>query len=356
MSCTRRIPSLDGLRGVAAIAVMFFHFNIFFLPQARLYDLVPSVGRAYLAVDLFFLLSGFVMAHVYGRLLASNLRAHWLDFARARFARIYPTFVVTTLTMVILVGIFHTPLMFISFSNRSLALQPFLLQQWARGLSWDYPSWSISTEAVAYVSFVFSAGLLLTGKRPRLMAACCFSIVAALSIARDGSLNCFVGVLALVRTLAEFSLGALLYRAHSDRSRFPTKWAAIITVVAAGLAKVTHLDFLAVAAFGCLIYYSSTATDAFAKLLNSPPFVALGNWSYSIYLWHAPTHYAVMVAFAAAGYPVSDLGLSNSRLVLFATVSVVVSLSAFSYHYVEIPLRRQTLLWFATRQRKSHIA
>jgi peptidoglycan/LPS O-acetylase OafA/YrhL len=351
MSCARRIPGLDGLRGVAAIAVVLFHFNIFFLPQARLYDLVPSVGRAYLAVDLFFLLSGFVMAHVYGRLLTSNLRAHWLDFARARFARIYPMFVVTTLTMVILVCISHTPLMFISFSSHSLALQPFLLQQWARGLSWNYPSWSISTEAAAYVSFVFSAGLLLTGKRPRLMAACCFSIVAALSIATDGSLNCFVGFLALVRTLAEFSLGVLLYRAH-NRSRFPIKWAAITSVFAVGLAKVTHLDFFAVAAFGCLIYYSSTATDAFAKLLNSPPFVALGNWSYSIYLWHAPTHYAVMVAFAAAGYPVSNLGLSSSRLLIFATVSVVVSLSAFSYHYVEIPLRRRMLLWFAIN---SHI-
>jgi len=67
MTKARRVPSLDGLRGLAAIAVMEFHFSIFFLPQARLSDIFPYLGRAYLAVDLFFLISGFVMAHVYGR-------------------------------------------------------------------------------------------------------------------------------------------------------------------------------------------------------------------------------------------------------------------------------------------------
>src|ERR1700676_1256947 len=106
MSYARRVPSLDGLRGIAAIAVMLFHFNIFFLPQARL----PFVGRAYLAVDLFFMLSGFVMAHVYGRLLASSWRVHALLFARARFARLYPLFAVTTLGMLVIFALSHRPL------------------------------------------------------------------------------------------------------------------------------------------------------------------------------------------------------------------------------------------------------
>jgi len=129
----RRIPSLDGLRGIAAIAVMAFHFNIFFLPQARL----PFVGRGYLAVDLFFLLSGFVMAHVYGLTLAYNWRAHWQEFALARFARIYPLFALTLLAMMI-VHVSDPRLRMVSFSRRSLALQPLLLQQWS-GLSWELP-------------------------------------------------------------------------------------------------------------------------------------------------------------------------------------------------------------------------
>jgi len=228
MSHANRIRSLDGLRGVAAIAVMLFHFNVFFLPQARLSGILPLLNRGYLAVDLFFLLSGFVMTHVYGRSLASNWRAHWAPFALARFARIYPAFALTTLAMLALVAIAKMPLASISFSGRSLALQPFLLQQWHSGLSWNYPSWSISTEAEAYVFFVFSAGLLVTGRCPLLVAACCAAVLATMCIANGGSLNFFEGFPALFRALSDFSLGALLYRAHSGDARFLRKWAAVL--------------------------------------------------------------------------------------------------------------------------------
>jgi peptidoglycan/LPS O-acetylase OafA/YrhL len=339
MNNAARIPCLDGLRGIAAIAVMLFHFNIFFLPQARLSDIVPFLGHAYLAVDLFFLLSGFVMAHVYGRVLASNWRANWLQFAIARFARIYPLLALTTLAMIIVVAISHAPLNWVSLSGRSLVLQPLLLQQWCGGLNWNYPSWSISTEAEAYIFFIFAAGLLLTGKYPRVIAACCVFILAALSIGNGGSLNYFHGVPALLRTLAGFSLGVLLHRAHADDIRQRRSWAAILAVLFTGLAAITRMDFLIVSAFGCLIFYVVKATDAFGALLNSGPSVALGNWSYSIYLWHAPTHFAIMAAFAASRHPVSDLGLANARLLVLATTAIVVGLAALHYQYVETPLR-----------------
>lgn len=341
MSYARRIPSLDGLRGIAAIAVTLFHFSIFFLPQAHLSDMLPFLGRAYLAVDLFFILSGFVIAHVYGRLLASNWRAHWMQFAIARFARIYPLFALTTLAMVITVVLSGTPLKFVSFSDGSLVLQPVLLQQWyGGGLSWNYPSWSISTEAEAYVFFVFSAGLLVTGKHPQLMAACCVAILAALSIAHGGSLNFVQGVPALVRTLSEFSIGALIYRAHSGGAALLIKRAGILTILFMGLATITRQDFFTVGAFGCLVFYGVNTTGVASRLLNSRPAVALGNWSYSIYLSHAPTHYAVMVAFAASGHPINDLSSANARLLVLAAALGVVAIAAVSYEYFETPARR----------------
>src|SRR4029077_14258703 len=75
------------------------------------------------------------------------------------------------------------------------------------------------------------------------------------------------------------------------------------------------------------------------KLLHSRPLVALGNWSYSIYLWHAPAHYVVMAAFTVIRYPVVQLGLISSRLLLLTTALAVVALSAFHYRYVETPCR-----------------
>jgi peptidoglycan/LPS O-acetylase OafA/YrhL len=221
MNYARRIPGLDGLRGIAALAVVAFHFDIFFLPQVHLAGIVPGVSRAYLAVDLFFLMSGFVMAHVYGRTLASNWREHWRQFAIARFARLYPVFAVTLVVMIVAVVLSNVPITYVSFSGRTLALQPLMLQQWASGLSWNYPSWSISTETEAYIYFVFFAGLLIYGRHPRIIAASCALVLMALSVKNGGSLNYFTGPGALLRTLAEFSLGVLLYRLNSSGVRAP---------------------------------------------------------------------------------------------------------------------------------------
>jgi peptidoglycan/LPS O-acetylase OafA/YrhL len=344
MNTVRRIPCLDGLRGIAAIAVMEFHFSIFFLPQARLSDILPYLGRAYLAVDLFFLLSGFVMAHVYGHALASNWRAHWSNFTIARFARLYPVFAVTTVVMIIIVVLSHTPIGGVSLSAPTLALQPFLLQQWASGLSWNYPSWSISTEAEIYTYFVFFAGLLLTGKNPRLLAACCIVILILLSAGEGGTLNYFVGVRALLRTLAEFSLGVLLYRAHTNGTGVSHSWVAISAILLGGGALITHLDFLMVGAMACLIYYCVNATDPLVgTLLNSRPSVALGKWSYSIYLWHTPTHFAVMATLAALHYSISNLSVLSARLLILSTTLAVVAISAVHYQYFETPMRRLIL-------------
>ncbi len=340
MQRARRVSSLDGLRGVAAILVMAFHFNIFFLPQARLSAVVPFLGRAYLAVDLFFLLSGFVMAHVYGCLLASNWRAHWRQFALARFARLYPLFAITTLAVVALVALCHAPTKEVLFSGRSLALQPIMLQQWCSGLSWNYPSWSISTEAEAYLFFLFSAGFLVSGKCPRLMAASCFLVLTILCIIQGGSINYFVGFAALIRTLAGFSLGVIIYRFHLSRTDFTGKRAGVLAGVLLGLAAVTRIDSIAICGFAFIIYGCANATNLFARFLETRPLVAIGNWSYSIYLWHAPMSFAVIAALAAAHYPVSKLDMPHARLLLLTTASAVVGVAAVHYRLVETPIRQ----------------
>jgi hypothetical protein len=209
------------------------------------------------------------MAHVYGRELASNWRAHWPKFAIARFARIYPLFALTMLAMMTTVSVTDATLRSVSFSLRSLVLQPFSAATMVR------PKLVLSILVHQHGSrsvylFVFSAGLLVTGKHPGFMAACCVAILAALCIAKGESLNLCSGISALVRTLSEFFLGSLLYRAYSNHAGFPREWALILAVLFVGLATITNLDFLIVGAFLGLIYYGN-ATDAFGKLLNSRP-------------------------------------------------------------------------------------
>jgi peptidoglycan/LPS O-acetylase OafA/YrhL len=338
-SAAQRLPSLDGLRGAAAFAVMLYHFGICFVPQGKLFA-VPFLARAYLAVDLFFLLSGFVMAHVYGVALAADRAGAWPLFARARFARIYPLFALTLAATVADIALFSARPPFVAFSGESLMLQPLLLQQWWPTGNWNYPTWSISTEVEAYVLFVFAARLLLTGRYPRTIAAGCVATVVGLSFAGGGNLNLFFGMAALARTLAEFALGVLIFRAHKRGVPLLRQWSGVLALVFAGLGLLTHQDCLVVVGLACLILYSVGATDLFGRILNCRPAILLGNWSYGVYLWHAPVHMAIMGVLAAHRVPIGSLNPSIATLLALAAAVLVIGLSAVSYGYFERPIRR----------------
>jgi peptidoglycan/LPS O-acetylase OafA/YrhL len=318
---------------------MVFHFGIFFVPQGKLLA-VPFLGRAYLAVDLFFLLSGFVMAHVYGVALAADPAGAWPAFARARFARLYPLYALTLAATVADVALFSARPPSVAFSGGSLILQPFLLQQWwPSGLSWNYPTWSISTEMEAYVMFVFAARPLLTGRYPRIIAAGCVATIAGLSFAGGGNVNLFGGTAALARTLAEFALGVLLFRAHKHGVPLLRRWSGALALVFACLGLLTRQDCLVVAGLACLILYSVGATDVVGRILNCRPAILLGNWSYAVYLWHVPVHIAIMGVLAAHGVPVTSLNPSIATLLALVAALIVIGLSAVSYGYFERPMR-----------------
>jgi peptidoglycan/LPS O-acetylase OafA/YrhL len=79
--------TLDAMRGVAAICVMFYHFNAWLSPK-------PLLPSSYLAVDLFFLLSGFVIAHAYNGRLGGGMTL--LTFVRIRLIRLFPVYLIGT--------------------------------------------------------------------------------------------------------------------------------------------------------------------------------------------------------------------------------------------------------------------
>lgn len=93
---SQRFDTLDGMRGVAAIVVLVFHFRSFF-PE------VPIPPNGYLAVDLFFGLSGFVLVHAYGGKMTSGMTV--CQFMRIRFARLYPMYILGTAISVILLAL-----------------------------------------------------------------------------------------------------------------------------------------------------------------------------------------------------------------------------------------------------------
>ncbi|MCX5744225.1 MAG: acyltransferase, partial [Proteobacteria bacterium] len=143
------LDALTGMRGVASLWVLVFHLR----PWLGLVGAADRFAQAgYLAVDVFFVLSGFVLAYQY-RGLGTRPRA-WLAFWWRRVARIAPLHVAITLALVAVVvarGWWGQP----EYTVRGLLAQLTFTQTWSAidATSWNEPAWSVSAEWHAYLAF-----------------------------------------------------------------------------------------------------------------------------------------------------------------------------------------------------------
>ena len=233
------VRALTGLRGVAALYVVFFHY---FSPLRLTSPIMCIIGHGYLAVDLFFVLSGFVMALNYAGLFSQGIRASGVRiFLSRRVARIYPLYLLTLLIATGLVVIGH-----LDFSGGSLArtFWPNLLmvQNWGNWESIETPAWSISTEWFAYMLFPFLLTWVFFRSRAGAFAMfvlCVSSLfyLAAFFTSPYDQLKVFdltKGYPSLVRCVAEFTLGIIAYRVRDSRFGAAAKnltWLPVTLVV-----------------------------------------------------------------------------------------------------------------------------
>ncbi|MEW5728443.1 MAG: acyltransferase [Pseudomonadota bacterium] len=287
-----RFRVLDGWRGVCALLVALHHFHAdghFFA--------VPFVRNSYLFVDFFFVLSGFVIAHsVGGRMTAA---AVW-PFVRRRFARLWPLHVVVLGGFVVLeamkaalmtaqgIAADNPPF---SGATSLAALASNIALVHALGLhdgaTWNFPSWSISTEFYAYLAFAAVAVTAPGWLVPVAVATASALVVAALSgewlhtIADYGYFRCLYG----------FFTGVLVHRLHGALARMPAAtWleAPVLVLVWAFVSAADKgpLSMAAPLVFGVAVLVFAFEAGPVSRLLAARPVQHLGTWSYSIYLVH----------------------------------------------------------------------
>src|SRR5260370_4584394 len=158
---TLELPALSSLRGIAAVMVLLYHssFSAFHFAGGAP-PWLWSGGS--LAVDLFFFLSGFVLTHVYARRLERD--RSWRTSGRflwARFSRIYPASLFTTVVFVLAftVGGLSFPAG-VSFTKQLIASLLLLQVPWLHDIVINSPSWSLSAEWYAYLIFPFIAPMI----------------------------------------------------------------------------------------------------------------------------------------------------------------------------------------------------
>ena len=361
-----RFEALDGWRGVCACLVVLFHFHGY----SPIYT-SPLVRNSYLFVDFFFVLSGFVIAWNYAARLGS-----WAEVRRflvLRLGRVYPLHVFMlflflaweTARLIGSMGQASPPSAFQGVNDPGAVLSNLFLVQSLHvhdSLTWNGPSWSISTEVWTYVIFA----LLCVTFGLRLWMLAVAAIVPPLALLYLSSSGMDVTFdWGLVRCVFGFALGVMCYHIHKARP---------LRLAAAGPVAATAAEFAVVAAvvgkspwsllapfvFAVAVLVFASEDGAVSRVFRTAPLRWLGTLSYSIYL----THFFFVLLFPVvvkrlvhqdlwtpmpigSGQYVLAFGRNDVEGTLFyvAVVAVTLAFSAFTYRWIETPGRDWSRRW-----------
>lgn len=338
-----RLDALTGIRGVAALIVVGFHMHLLTLWPGTL------LMRGYVGVELFFVLSGFILSFVYDRAFASGA-ATWPRFIALRLGRIYPAYFVVFLLCLLMqaaIELLHLP--HGEASDYGLAAfavaYALMVQSWGLFAEHDFngPAWSISAEWLCYLAFP----LLLRLTRPvrgvvPVLGVIALCLVLYFFIGRDGGLI-FSAKVFTPRVVMCFVIGMMLWRLTTfelgaNRALGWITDAAAVALTALVLANPTHelAAPLIVVLIAVLLFGLSYGRGGTAWLLSRPAMLYLGEISYSIYLLHWLVLLTTMRLWNFI--PPQWTGRNHLAASLVA-VALSLLLAALLYHLVERPAR-----------------
>ncbi len=329
------IPALTGLRGVAALWVVLYHMAF-----ASSLD-VPVLDRGYLGVDVFFILSGFILSYVH----AARSHRDYPRFLRARMARIFPLNMAVLGVLgliVLLVPGFASryPLADQRFGPDSFLASLLLVQNWAYWLPtcWNTPSWSLSAEWMAYLLFPGFMAATQWGRGALAPMACATAALAglvAVLLAKGAPTPDVEGMPGMLRMGFEFACGCFLFRATANGLR-PLPRAAELAVLGLLLLAMARRELVFLALFGLagVVLLAAQNRGWVARALSARPMVFLGEISFSIYMVHWLVLQLSSWALAAAAP-----GPAAAALWQLATLAAILGLSVLTYRFLEVPSR-----------------
>lgn len=337
------LKALTSVRGIAAWLVVLFHIrkSIAGLPDPVLHLL----GRGYLAVDFFFLLSGFVIWMTWHERIRAGGFAMIPGFLQRRVARVWPLHLVMLgFAAALALALQLTGRGSDHFPWHELPLHLLLLQNWGftHHLAWNDPAWSISCELGAYLLFP----LLVLGIDWRripvwgvIAAIAALLVLLHLVFAGAGavSLGQLIPEFGLFRCVLEFAAGtavAALWLRWREAWRTPALASfAVALAFATGWALGLPETFAAPATFAALLLGLALTSARRGNPLEAGWLHYLGEISYATYLSHYLLWVAFKLAFVedahAVGWP---LIAGFLLLVLLASVAL--------YHLLERPAQK----------------
>jgi peptidoglycan/LPS O-acetylase OafA/YrhL len=342
------------MRALAVIAVVLFH--------ARL-----PVPGGFVGVDIFFVISGFVITGLLFREWEETRTVKFAQFYRRRFLRLTPALAIVVAFAILVSGFLMFPneqLITIQTGIGALALVANVVIARTTGGYFDVPAesnpllntWSLSIEEQFYL--IFPLILFLTWKiarrlnapRELSMLVVSFVVLASFGLTlfsntADGQNVTWLNFYSPAVRVWEFAVGSLLFlllqQIRLPQRVFPT------LLGATGVAGIVYSLFLItpatpfpsawtlipVVSTALLITAGSAGSNVFTSTLSTKPAVQIGDWSYSLYLWHWP----IIVFVAFLGYE-SPLILAGAAL--FSLLPAIAT-----FRWIETPIRNRNSIF-----------
>ena len=336
-------PEIDGLRAVAVLAVVLYHFA------------VPALGGGFVGVDIFFVISGFLIGGILWRELSANGSISFLDFYVRRIKRLTPAFAAMAVATFVAAYFVLLPSEFREFGKTMIASAFYFANIYFYRKSGYFDTgseekpllhtWSLSVEEQFYIALPILFFLL---RNRRTMLLWCLAILVSTSL-----------VLCVYKTYTEHTAafflfpfrawelgaGVLLAIFVSSRPAGDPDWPVLSWIgLALLIGAIVFVQpgpafpgFQAIApvAGALLVIYAGRQANMVNSLLSSGPAVFVGKISYSLYLWH---------------WPVLTLGQYHSGGSLSPAVSATLLVLSFvlavlSWRFVEVPTRHAA--WFS---------
>lgn len=336
---------LDLMRLVASVGIVILHSAEYLVPVAdrpRLIDRIEGLG---LFVDLFFVISGYVISHVYHDRVGSV--GGYLKFLQRRCGRLVPLHWLTLgLAMALWAAVLaagfpanHAP----SFAPACVIETAFMVHSffWCGADMFNGVSWSISAEMVMYLGFPVVA-VLAAWRRDALAVVALAALLGMVWLDLHHGFSTresWVGEPAVLRAIPSFLFGAALYYFRDTLKGLPQPrfFLLIFTLglITAMVSGASHLSVL------LLIYATAVATAASDVAGRVSPTVKrlapFGQLTYSIYMWHI---FFILVLLNMVGDKLLH-GRLSVLIPLFALCYVGIAIwSYFSFVFFETPARR----------------
>ncbi len=337
-----RLRGLDSLRGIAALAVVLYHYTFGYSQVVGRHtpglDLIATDGH--FGIYLFFIISGFVI------FMTLERSARAADFSVSRFARLWPPYLVCAgLTSLLIVGLDFNP---DHLTVGDALLNVLMMNKLLGNISIDPSYWTLTYEVLFYAG----AAMIFFGLKIKRIEWACLAWLGLAFVARVSSFNEHhqrIGVLMGVDFCHFFVLGMMIYLIYQRRAT-PLTWLTALLAFLMTLfgpsynpGAIKLWQFMLLTALFTLVVW--LVAERKIRFLNVAPLLFLGEISYSLYLVHQIAGYWVIKQLEGVGW--------DPDHAIWVAVLCAIVVATCVRKWVEVPAQKAIRGWYQASRQES---